>query len=90
MNENITKYIMLAQDEHKQIMEILRVIIHETIKECNENIKWGRPVFSLRNDILYIKAEKNYVTLGFFNYHKIINHANLLEGIGKNLRHIKT
>lgn len=89
MNENISKYIFDAPTEQRNIMETIREIIHIEVPYCIENFKWGRPIFSTKDDLIYFKSEKKYFTLGFFNFHKIINNANLLEGTGKNMRHIK-
>jgi hypothetical protein len=54
-----------------------------------ENYKWSRPVFSTTSDFAYFKTAKNYLTFGFFQFHKIKTRAEILEGSGKDMRHIK-
>jgi hypothetical protein len=89
MNEQITDYINNAPDEQKRIMEIVRGIIHENVPGVREEFKWSRPVFGKEKDFAYLKAAKAYVTLGFTNFKKLDDPDNLLEGTGKDMRHIK-
>ena len=70
-------------------MEKVREIVHDTVRGVREEYKWSRPVFSNGVDFLYLKTAKAYVTVGFFNFHKLDDPDNLLEGTGKDMRHIK-
>ena len=89
MNEQVTAYINEATAEQKLIMEMLRQLIHDTVPQVVENFKWSRPIFSTNKDFAYLKTAKNYVTLGFFQFKKLKDPQNLLEGTGKDMRHIK-
>jgi len=89
MNEQITKYISEAPEEQKKIMEKIRELIHTTVEGVVENFKWSRPVFSTDKDFAYFKTAKNYLTFGIFDFEKIENDIHLLEGTGKDMRHIK-
>jgi len=89
MNELVTKYISEAPEEQKRIMEDLRSIIHNEVPMVTESFKWGRPVFSTNTDFAYFKTAKSYLTFGIFNFDKIINNIDLLEGTGKDMRHVK-
>lgn len=89
MNKEVSQYINAAPTEHKKIMEEIRKLISSAIPNVIENFKWSRPVFSTDRDIAYLKAAKTYVTLGFFDYQKLDDKNNLLEGTGKDMRHIK-
>ena len=89
MNEQVTAYINEATAEQKLIMEMLRQLIHDTVPQVVENFKWSRPIFSTNKDFAYLKTAKNYVTLGFFQFKKLNDPQNLLEGTGKDMRHIK-
>ena len=89
MNEMVTDYINKAPDEQKRIMNIIRQLIHENVKKVQEEFKWSRPVFGKEKDFAYLKTAKAYVTLGFFNFQKLDDPDNLLEGTGKDMRHIK-
>lgn len=69
----------------------LRDLIHETIPDVIEAIKWGRPVFSKMHNICYLDSnmDKGYVMLGFYNGAALPDPDGLLKGAGENLRHFK-
>ncbi len=89
MNEQVTTYINEAPPEQQQIMQQLRQLVHESVKGVQEEFKWSRPVFKKENQFAYLKTAKGYVTLGFFNFQNLPEPDNLLEGTGKDMRHIK-
>jgi hypothetical protein len=89
MNTQISDYINNAVEQHKLIMIRVRAILHEAVPDVKESYKWSRPVFGTTKDFAYLKTAKNHVTLGFHNYRKLVDKNNLLEGTGKDLRHIK-
>lgn len=89
MNEQVTNYISEASEEQKKIMEALRIIIHKEVPSVVENFKWSRPVFSTDADFAYFKTSKSYLTFGIFRFEKIKDNKDLLEGTGKDMRHIK-
>jgi len=89
MNKQVTAYINESSASQKKILQELRLIINQSIPGVEENFKWGRPVFSTSKDIIYFKTARAYISLGFFHAGKIKTHTNLLEGTGKDMRHIK-
>lgn len=89
MNEQVTKYISQAPKDQREIMERLRETIHKEVPSVIENFKWSRPVFSTDTDFAYFKTTKSYLTFGIFKFEKIKDNAHLLEGTGKDMRHIK-
>ncbi|HYG02952.1 MAG TPA: DUF1801 domain-containing protein [Chryseosolibacter sp.] len=90
MNEQVTAYISDAPaDEQRKVMEQIRSIIHQEVPGVTESFKWSRPVFSTDSDFAYLKASKAYVSFGFFKTDKIKDNTHLLEGTGKDMRHIK-
>jgi hypothetical protein len=89
MNNDVTAFINAAPEEQKQIMETLRNLIHESVTGVEEEFKWSRPVFKKGKDFAYLKTAKNYVTLGFFHFQNLNDPDGLLEGTGKDMRHIK-
>lgn len=88
MNPQVTEYITNA-GTHQEIMEAVRQLIHESVPHVVEEFKWSRPVFRATKDFAYLKTAKAYVTLGFFQFEKLSDEHNLLEGTGKDMRHIK-
>lgn len=89
MNEQVTSYISEAPAAQREIMEAIRKIIHKEVPAVVEHFKWGRPVFSTETDFAYFKTAKSYLTFGIFEFNKIKEHQQLLEGTGKDMRHIK-
>ncbi len=89
MNDQVTAYISEAPEEQRKIMEAIRDIIHTEVSSVAENFKWSRPVFSTDTDFAYFKTAKSYLTFGVFKFEEIKNHQDLLEGSGKDMRHIK-
>lgn len=89
MNPQVTAYINEAPTGHKEIMEAVRRLIHESVPGLREEFKWSRPVFGAEKDFAYLQVTKGHVTLGFYRFDKLDDPKNLLEGTGKAMRHIK-
>ena len=89
LNTKITDYIGNASEEQIEILEALRKLIHETVENVSEEVKWNMPVFSNGKDFAYLRFSKKHITLGFYNINKIKDPNNLLEGEGDTLKHIK-
>ncbi len=88
MHPHVTDYINTS-DKHKDTLEALRQLVHDAVAGVTEEFKWGRPVFRADKDFAYLKTAKAYVTLGFFKFDKLNDPNGLLEGTGKDMRHIK-
>ncbi|HSI69080.1 MAG TPA: DUF1801 domain-containing protein [Gillisia sp.] len=89
MNKQVTDYINETSGEQKRILERVRELIKENVPNSTEEFKWSRPVFRSEKDFAYLKTSKKYITLGFFNYGKLRDADNRLEGTGKDMRHVK-
>ena len=88
-NSKVTEYIDNAQGEQIETLEILRDLIHSSVSDVKEEIKWGFPVFAKKEDFTYLRFSKKHITLGFYNIDKIEDPDNVLEGSGNTLKHIK-
>jgi hypothetical protein len=88
-NKKVTEYIDKATEEQIIILETLRKIVHETIDNVSEEIKWNMPVFNNGKDFAYLRFAKKHITLGFYKIDKLIDPDNLLEGEGNTLKHLK-
>lgn len=84
LNPKVTEYILNSMEEQRVILTELRQLIHSTVSNVSEEIKWGVPVFGCPKDFAFIRATKHYVSIGFNNVEKLIDPNNLLEGEGKN------
>ena len=89
MDPEVTAFIEKLPADQKAIMQQMRDLIFKAIPGVIESIKWGRPVFTAKKDIIYLKSAKAYVTLGFFDAQKLDAYAEKLEGTGKQMRHLK-
>jgi hypothetical protein len=89
LNQKVTDYIDNATADQIVILETLRKLIHETVGNVSEEIKWGFPVFASTKDFAYLRVAKKHITLGFYNIDKIKDPDNLLEGEGNTLKNIK-
>jgi len=87
--KEVNDYIKKAPAEQSETLEKLRNLILETVPESEELFKWGQPVYATQKNFAYLKSTKKHVNLGFFNFEKINDTQNLLEGTGKSMRHIK-
>ena len=87
--KEVTDYIDKASSEQKQVLNTLRELIGKAIPEVAENFKWSRPVYATQKDFCYLQFNKKHVNLGFFEFDKIEDPNNLLEGTGKEMRHVK-
>ena len=89
LNQKVTDYIDKASEEQIVVLETLRKLIHQTVENVSEEVKWNMPVFNNGKDFAYLRFAKNHITFGFYNIDKIQDPDNLLEGEGNTLKHIK-
>ncbi len=89
LNKAVSDYIREANSGQVEILKQLRRLIHSSVPETSEAIKWGFPVFSKTKDYAYLSFSKHHITVGFYNIDKIVDNHNLLEGKGTTMKHIK-
>lgn len=78
----------LSEDQRSVLLELRRLIL-STDERLVETIKWGQPCYSLNGLVCYLQKAKRYVTLGFQQGARLQDPERLLEGAGKDMRHIK-
>jgi len=89
INKKVSDYFNNATEEQIAVLNLLRKLIHDTVANVSEEIKWNMPVFNNGKDFAYLRFAKKHITLGFYNIDKIQDPDNLLEGEGNTLKHIK-
>lgn len=89
INKKVSDYFSHATEEQIAVLNALRKLIHDTVGNVSEEIKWNMPVFNNGKDFAYLRFAKKHITLGFYNIDKIQDPDNLLEGEGNTLKHIK-
>lgn len=66
----------------------LRRLVFAAIPDAKEALKWSVPTYSVNKNICSIIAHKKQVNLQIFRGAQIKS-SNLLEGTGKDMRHLK-
>lgn len=86
---SVDAYFDGLEGERQSVARALRDLVREVAPSLDEGLKWRQPVFSGRRSVCYIAAEKDHVKLGFFRGASLPDPQGLLEGTGKEMRHIK-
>jgi len=82
----IDAYIEKSAPFAKPILQHIRTLVHQTIPNVTEAIKWGMPFFEYKGIICNMAAFKNHCSLGFFKAGQMKSAAELQtnneEGMG--------
>lgn len=62
--ETIDDYIQQASDDVQEILQKLRIVIHEEAPEAKEAISYQMPTFVLNGNLVHFAAFKNHI--GFY------------------------
>lgn len=89
LNKEVSEYIKKSIPEHQELLNELRNLLADTVEDLQESYKWSRPVYGKTSNSIYLQRTKKHVTLGFFDATSINDELGLLEGSGKDMRHIK-
>lgn len=85
----VEQFIRNASPTVRPVLQDLRELVRQAIPDAKEEIKWGRPVYSLNHIVCYLAAAGDHANLGFYRGIELEDPKGLLEGEGKKLRHIK-
>ena len=88
-SEKVDQLIEALPKNIQEITTCLRNLIFETSDNFIEEIKWSKPSYGIDQNICYLQASKNHVNLGFYIGASLSDKDNLLEGTGKQMRHIR-
>jgi hypothetical protein len=88
--EWIDLYVDAKPAELRDVAEKLRKLIKKTVKGRKESVNsWKIPTFESKGPMCFFIVGKYQVTFGFLRGTSLPDPAGLLEGTGKNLRHVK-
>jgi hypothetical protein len=87
MDIQVNEYLKKQKSPQREILQKIRDIIHKTIPDVEEKMRWGVPTFA--GGKFYIVALKNHVNVGFAITGLNKDEVSLFEGTGKTMRHIK-
>jgi hypothetical protein len=87
MSNQIDDYINKQASPQKEICWALRKLIHDTIPDAGEEMKWGVPAFA--DSKFYIVALKDHVNMGFTIKGLTKEDMALFDGGGKTMKHVQ-
>jgi hypothetical protein len=86
----VDSYVMKKNPKLKPVVDALRALVRKAVPKSREVINpWGVPTFEWNGPMCYLMVGKNHVTFGFPRGSSLQDSASLLEGTGKNMRHVK-
>jgi hypothetical protein len=86
----IDAYLRKKDPRLRQVARRLRALVKAAVPDVTETVNpWGLPTFELNGPMCYFAVGKNHVTFGFLRGTSLDDPKGLLEGTGKNLRHVK-
>jgi len=86
----IDAYVAQRNPALKDVVAAVRRLVKKTVPAAAEAVNpWGIPVFELNGTLCFLMIAKQHVSLGFSQGTSLPDPAKLLEGSGKNVRHVK-
>ncbi|HZQ08903.1 MAG TPA: DUF1801 domain-containing protein [Anaerolineae bacterium] len=86
---NVDEYVASLPADHAAIVNELRGVIKKAAPKATEAYKWAQPVYELDGPMIWIRAYKSYVNIGFWRGTEMQDKHGLLEGEGDRMRHVK-
>jgi hypothetical protein len=88
--EWIDGYLEKKDPELRKVADALRGLLKKTVQGCSESVNpWKIPTFESNGPMCILLVRKKHVTFGFLRGTSLPDPGKLLEGTGKNLRHVK-
>jgi hypothetical protein len=86
----IDAYVQRRNPALKDVVSAVRRLVKQAVPAAAEAINpWGVPVFELNGTLCFLMVGKQHVSLGFAQGTSLSDPGKLLEGTGKNIRHVK-
>ncbi|GAA2615370.1 hypothetical protein GCM10010399_52960 [Dactylosporangium fulvum] len=76
-------------EQHDELLEIVRELMREHAPQAAETISRGSPAWKSQEILAIVSHSKTHLTLAFTHGAEFDDPHGLLEGIGKNTRHVK-
>lgn len=89
-SHEVDTWLAAAPEAQQGTLIELRSLIKSLGSDVLEEFKWSRPCYSNRYGLFcYLQSTKRHAALGFHQGTSLSDPDNLLEGTGKDMRHIK-
>jgi len=86
----IDAYVEKKDAKLGEVAQGLRWLMKEILTGTKESVNpWKIPTFELNGPMCFFMVGKNHVTFGFLRGASLPDPAKLLQGTGRNLRHVK-
>jgi len=86
----IDAYVQQRNPGLADVVSAVRRLVRKAVPAAVEAVNpWGVPAFELNGAFCLLMVGKNHVTFGFAQGTSIHDPDRLLEGTGKNIRHVK-
>ena len=87
--KTVDAYAKKLGAEQQAILAELRAMIKAAAPKVSESIKWAQPVFEDGGPLIFIRAAKQHVTIGFWRGAQLDDPHGLLTGDGEKMKHVK-
>lgn len=88
MNKVLDYIENIPREDFREISLALHEMIISNLEPCDYELKWDIPFYMHYGNLCFINPRKDKVDLGFYNGKSIPDHHNILQGMGKLVRHI--
>lgn len=85
----VDAYIKSLPAEQAALVSALRAVVKRAAPQAIESLKWAQPVYESNGPIVWIRAYKGYVNIGFWRGAELTDAEGLLVGAGDRMRHVK-
>lgn len=75
--------------EFRDIVSMLRALVHECAPYATEKISYGLPMWIGRSTLAWISPTKRDITFGFTFGGEFEDRYGFLKGVGKHAKHVK-
>lgn len=90
LTRNTDAWFKAARPEQRETLLALRELIFSVAPDAVEQMKWSRPCYSnARGMFCYLHSTHSHATLGFQKGTALVDPDHMLEGTGKDMRHIR-
>lgn len=88
-NIEVTKLIETLPEPIQEITNSLRELVFKASPEIIEEVKWSKPSYAQNGLVCYLATAKKHVNLGFYQGSDLSDKEGVLQGTGKQMRHIQ-
>ncbi|HYM38763.1 MAG TPA: DUF1801 domain-containing protein [Thermoplasmata archaeon] len=88
-SEDVDKLLAAIEPPQREVARALRDLVLETGPDLQEKVIYGVPWYRGKSYVCAIAAHSDHTNLEFYRGTSLRDPTALLEGTGKNLRHVK-